>query len=412
MKNIWATIKPYLPVFFSALLTAFFVYFPITDSDVFWHLAAGKEIVTDKHFLFSDPFAYTLVSPAWIDLHWLFQLLCYGLYRIGAERALLIFKLLCVACTTILLCLTRRQKRYVIFCALLTPLLFYEVRYLVDVRPVLVTMLFTALYVFLFEHARSTGKNRVIVWCIPLQIIWTNCQGLYPIGLFIIGAYWIESAAGFLRRKRGRPVLHMAVMAASAAACCINPYGVSGLLLPFRLFSRIFPGPANIYSLNISENVPLFSLTGFETAYRAAVLLTAAAVVALFILNIRKPRLARLSHLVLFAGFLFLAFSAVRNVPLYAVAVIPIICGQAADLDFRGRLAALPRRFRGALFFAGYILAGLALIGPVFQHAAVVARCPPCRALSPFRFPEKITSLSRPILFPATCSTTSGTAAI
>jgi hypothetical protein len=368
------------------------VYFPITDPDIFWHLAAGKEMVTKKHFLFNDPFAYTLVSPAWTDLHWLFQLLCYGLYRIGAERALLVFKLLCVASTAVLLCCTCRHKRYVLFCALLTPLLFYEIRYLVDVRPVLVTMLFTALYVFLFEHARSTGKNRVIVWCIPLQIIWANSQGLYPIGLFIIGAYWIECAAGFLRRKNGRPLLHMAVMAACAASCCINPCGVSGLLLPFRLFSRITPGAANIYSLNISENIPLFFLSGYDAGYRPLVVITALVTCLLFILNRKTIRAA---PIILFAGFLFLACSAVRNVPLYTVIVIPIICGQAAALAVWERLSALPRHYWRALSYTGYALAGLALLTPALHHATIVARCLPCHMLSPFRFPEKITSFIR-----------------
>jgi len=389
MKNLWATVKPYLPVFISALLSTFFVYFPITDSDIFWHLAAGKEMVAEKHFLYSDPFAYTLVSPAWIDLHWLFQLLCYGLYRIGAERALLIFKLLCVACTATLLCLTRRHKRYVLFCALLTPLLFYEVRYLVDVRPVLVTMLFTALYVFLFEHARSTGKNRVVLWCVPLQILWTNSQGLYPIGLFIIGAYWIECAAGFLRGKTGRPVLHMAVMTACAASCLVNPYGVSGLLLPFRLFTHITPVVKNIYSLNISENIPLFSLSGFDTGYRTLVIITALVTCLLFILNRKKIRVA---HIILFAGVLFLASSAVRNVLLYSVIVIPIISWHAAALDFRGRLSALPLRRRRRLVFIGMALSVLALGGPVIRQVKVLSLYPAHSALSPFRFPEKITA--------------------
>jgi hypothetical protein len=390
MKNLWATIKPCLPVFISALLSAFFVYFPITDSDIFWHLAAGKEIIAHKHFLFSDPFAYTPVSPHWIDLHWLFQLLCYGIYCIGAEQALLALKLLCVGGIVMVLCRTHRQKRYALFCAFLAPLLLYQVRYLVDVRPVLVTMLFTALYVFLFEHARSTGKNRVMLWCVPLQIVWTNCQGLYPIGLFIIGAYWIESAASYLQNKTGRPVLHMAVMIASAAACLVNPYGVAGLLLPFRLFSRITPVATNIYSLNISENVPLFSLAGFEAAYRAVVLCTASVTIVLFIINRKKPRL---SHIILFAGFFSLACAAVRNVTLYLVAMVPIMCYTAATMDWWKRFDALRPNLRQLFSLAAYACALLVLFVPACRHAAVAALYPRHCALSPFRFPEKITAL-------------------
>lgn len=378
----------YLLIFFCVLLSSFFVYFPITDSDIFWHLAAGKEIFTHKHFLYTDPFSYTLLSPAWIDLHWLFQLLCYGLYAIGAENALIAFKLLCIGFTAALLCLTHGHKRYAVFCAFLTPLLFYHTRYLVDVRPVLMSMLLTAVYVFLFERTLMTGKRGLLWWLIPLQIIWTNCQGLYMIGLFIIGAYWIESAVGFLRKKNGRPVLHMAVLFACAASCLVNPYGVFGLFLPFRLFSRIAPEANNIYSLNISENVPLFSLTGFETGYRTAVIITAVIIGALFFCNWKKMRL---SHVILFAGFFFIACCAVRNVTLYIIIAVPIIGHYAATADLGKRFIAMRPDFRRMVSLAAYSCALLMLLVPACRHAAVVALFPPHHALSPFRFPEKIT---------------------
>ena len=188
MNNLWVTVKPYLPVFICALLTAFFVYFPITDSDIFWHLAAGRELIAQKHLIYTDPFAYTLASPQWIDLHWLFQVLVYGLYSAGGERMLILFKLCVVSGIAALLCLTHRSSsRYVLFTAIISSFLFYEVRYLIDIRPILITMLCMATYLFLFENARQK-KQRALLWlCVPLQIIWTNSQGLYMAGLFILG---------------------------------------------------------------------------------------------------------------------------------------------------------------------------------------------------------------------------------
>jgi hypothetical protein len=379
-----------LPLFLCILLSAFFVYFPVTDADIFWHLAAGREIFGQKHFLYTDPFSYTLVSPQWIDLHWLFQLLCYGMYSIGAEQGLIILKLLFVSFTAALLCLTHRQKRYLLFCAFLTPILLYQVRYCVDVRPVLVTVFFTTVYVFLFERARLTGKHGLLWWCVPFQIIWTNCQGLYMIGLFIIGAYWIEAAVDFLREKNGRPVLHMVVMLACAGSCLINPCGVSGLLLPFELFSRIVPDAKNIFSLNITENIPLFSLGGYDAGYRTLVIVTALTACLLLVLN-RKN--IRISHLVLFSGFLFLACCAVRNVLLYVVAVIPIICHYASTADLWKRFDALRPCLRSVFLKAAWAFAFLMLLVPAYRHASIASLCLRHGALSPFRFPEKITEL-------------------
>ena len=141
----------------SAALSAFFTYFPLTDADIFWHLAAGREMVARKQFLYNDPFSFTLASAQWTDLHWLFQLLVYGLYKLGDYKALLFFKMTVVGLVAVLLCMTFPSKRYILITAALAPLLFYQIRYLIDVRPILITILCMALYVFLFEHARRTG---------------------------------------------------------------------------------------------------------------------------------------------------------------------------------------------------------------------------------------------------------------
>jgi hypothetical protein len=433
MKN---SFFKFLPIPICAVLAMFFTYFPITDTDIFWHLAAGREMVANRHFLFSDPFSFTLASPQWIDLHWLFQLLVYGLYMLGGLKAIIAFKLAAVAFVGVVLCLIFRSSRYIMVSAYLVSVLFYQARYLVLDRPVLITMVCMAVYLFLFENVRQ-GLNKQWLWlCIPLQIIWANSQGLYPIGIFIVGAYWIENlrkvtslhfsdlslappsplslstpsgtSKGRPReRKRGvadRPgkkgeVNNFRENGSNKAfltllfflcclSCLVTPYGVSGILLPFKLFARIAPDVQNIYSLNISENVPLWSLTGFEAGYRTAVIVTALLACLLFVLNRKRTRIA---HILLFAGFLALAVSAVRNVLLFFFVMIPVIASAVmnADVLFRlGSRSVWTRRALGTLC----VSAGLGCLWtPIAGHWRVVSTYPPHHALSPFRFPEKIT---------------------
>ena len=389
------TVKYYLPIFLCAALAAFFCYFPITDTDIFWHLAAGREMVASGHFLYSDPFSFTLASPRWIDLHWLFQLIVYGLYLLGGLQALIWFKLAVVAFTSVLLCSAFRSMRYAFAGAFLCAVLFYEARYLVCERPVLITLLCMSSYIFLFERVKQGARTSSLWICVPLQVIWTNSQGLYPIGIFIIGAYWIEAMfdAGQTGRREkwtGKLLLnaYTPILMACSLACLLNPYGISGLLLPFTLFARIAPAAQNLYSLNISENVPLLALTGFEAGYRTAVVGTAVVTCILFFVNRRN---ARPAHLVLFLGFLGLAYSAVRNVLLYFVIIVPIVGYNVMLLEAWSRAAGLGRTAKRLAALLGAAAAAAILWLPVANHAAVVAACPPHRTLSPFRFPEKIT---------------------
>src|SRR6478735_1026242 len=54
---------------------------PVADGDVWWHLAAGREMVARGALLFSDPFSVSAAGRTWVDVHWLFQLAVFGLHR-------------------------------------------------------------------------------------------------------------------------------------------------------------------------------------------------------------------------------------------------------------------------------------------------------------------------------------------
>src|SRR5688572_25693729 len=76
---------------FAAALT------PASDTDLWWHLAAGREMLARGGFLTVDPFTLSAAGRPWIDLHWLFQLAVYGLHQIGGLVALVIAKAAIVA---------------------------------------------------------------------------------------------------------------------------------------------------------------------------------------------------------------------------------------------------------------------------------------------------------------------------
>jgi|WetSurMetagenome_2_1015567.scaffolds.fasta_scaffold00017_10 hypothetical protein len=382
-------IERYIPIAVCACLAAFFCWFPITDTDIFWHLAAGREIVRTGHFLHSDPFSFTNALPEWTDIHWLFQVFMYGLYTLGGLKALVVFKLLAVAATCVLLCGAVRSRRYAYSSTLVCAFFFYQARYLVCERPILITMLCIAAYIFLFERV-GRATNGLLLWlCVPLQLLWANSQSLYPLGIFVIGAYWVEDLLSFFWKKGGAPIRTTALLIAGAASCTITPYGWRAVVLPFKLFADIAPTAHSLYSLNISENVPLLALSGYDAMYRAAVIVAALAACILFFLNGRR---VRASHVVLFAGFLFLAYSAERNVPLFFLVLVPILGCGVMGLELPRQLAEFiaPRKRH---ISAAAVACGVVILAvPVSRHAAVVSLYPPHRTLSPFRFPEKIAS--------------------
>jgi hypothetical protein len=71
----------------AAALAAYVACFAVMDTDIWWHLAAGRLMVEERRWLFTDPFAADTLGRPWVDVHWLFQVLVYLLHRWGGVVA-------------------------------------------------------------------------------------------------------------------------------------------------------------------------------------------------------------------------------------------------------------------------------------------------------------------------------------
>src|SRR6185295_6392966 len=65
---------------------------PSADGDIWWHLAAGREMVARGSLLFTDPFSVSAQGRAWPDVHWLFQLAAYPLHQLFGLAGLVLIK--------------------------------------------------------------------------------------------------------------------------------------------------------------------------------------------------------------------------------------------------------------------------------------------------------------------------------
>ncbi len=384
---------PFLPVVICGLLAAWVVYFPLTNTDIWWHLAAGREMLQRKAFLYTDPFAFSVSNAKWIDLHWFFQIIVYGLHSLGGAPLLIWTKLSMVFAAVLIISSARKEVWYKLFSAAILSVLLFHARFLVLMRPILITITAMALFIVILERYSKSGKSRILLWMIPVQLVWTNSQGLFILGPVILGCYWLGElmktifgcAGGLQSRNRFRH--HIRLTAALPMLCAttvINPYGIEGALFPFSLFSRIDPSHANIYSRNISENVPLMDLSGPDAGYVYAVMAVTALTLISFFVNRKK---AQWSHVLLTAAFFSLAFMAKRNILLYFFVAAPVLAVNITD-----SLTALRLRSEKAGRTVAYVCAGVLMILIIHNsvlQARVTGHYPRHTMISPFRIPEK-----------------------
>ncbi len=372
---------------------------PAADGDIWWHLAAGREMVARRQLLFVDPFSIGAGGRPWADVHWLFQLAAYAIHSRLGLAGLVLAKcfVIGVGACVLLAAVERRPGSWSrgLFVSLLSAALF-AARALLLVRPVIVSLLLMALFFWVLERAERTRRYRVLVLLPLLQVAWVNCQGLSALGLALVGAYalggLLSMALGQARywpfaRDRADPGAarrHLRALGLTLLGCalasCITPFGAAAIALPAKLLGRLMPNGSNVFARSIAENVAPFSLEQWSGEFWH--LKWALAVLALAVWC--AGRRLRPAHALLIGALALLALLSNRNVLLFYWLATPIAASylapvlRARALRFAGRASGRWARGLNATLFLGL----LCLCG------TAAAREPSLRRPTPFRMPE------------------------
>jgi hypothetical protein len=294
--------------FFQGLVLLLFacaaLSFPVSDTDVWWHLAAGREICRIGSFLHEDRFCLSSIGTSWTDLHWGFQVLIWKVWSHSGIPGLVFLRIL-LPCAAILLALERRISWTTVLAGCIG---LWILRSFVDVRPLLVSLLLLVAIQTAIEASPRWGKVRPILVCLGCQVLLTNVQGLFLLGPLLVAAFgvgdWWEGYHGSAMEK-------FALCAAMLVASLANPYGIHAFELAGRIAARITPSSSNPFSTEIPENAPLWTWI-MEEPRRIVPLAWLASAAVLFWRGGPGAR----GRLLVVTASAILAVAAVRNLPL------------------------------------------------------------------------------------------------
>ena len=377
--------------FIIALTAGYFVFYPLTDPDIFWHLASGREILSGRQLLFSDPFSFSLPNASWIDLHWFYQISVYLAYKTGGYYNLLIFNsIILFVSFTIMTHAVSNKKSKEILSSLLFCIFIFQLRYLLPVRPIVFTLLYMSVFIYMLERFCGSGKLKYLFFLLPAQVLWVNCQGLFMIGPAICFAYLAGEGIHYLLRKykievfryatalKGKDLLFLCCMSFIViAVSALNPYFFKSFLLSFKLFGRILPDTANVYSTMIPENIPLLKMIGTSSASYVYTFFGISVIVVIF--SIINSEWLKISHVLLILMFMVLSYMAQRNLILYAFSVIPFIVWNLDKCRFLNQ-----KRF---LFRTSEFLLCIVVLIMVWKHSSYAFAGKD--GVAPFTFPTE-----------------------
>ena len=302
---------------------------PLRLLDFWWHLKMGEVIVTSFDLPETDIFSFTSGEKPFLLQSWLAEVALYLLYLVGGLRLIVAGNV--AVLTLALLAVYASCRRHLAaprLCALISvplivPLVIYS-----NVRPQTFSILLFAVFFGLLNEYRWGNRDRL--WFLPaLMLIWANLHGGFPLGLGLIGIFWLDTLAAALREseRRGREEFKRLTLVGvvAALATLVNP-AVIGLHLDVLGVLRDPPSQRFV-----SEwQAPLINdWTGGLGFFFPFVATT-----AVFILS----RGVRRVDFILYLVFSLFAFTALRNAIWFAIVAPPIVARQ---------LAALPRFAQG-----------------------------------------------------------------
>lgn len=230
----------------------------LDETDFWWHVRTGQWILETGQLPDKDPFSFASANERFIDIYWLFQIALAFIYARAAAAGVVVFGAVLAALAVLMGLTVRGKSANVAIIALCWAPGLLLLGFRLPLRPELVTLVFLAADLAILRWAKKWPR---LVWALPaIQLVWVNCHGLFIFGPILIAFWWIDSVVRW--RWPGdspfvMPSRDMTIASAGVAlACFINPYGVSGALLPLILFPKV-SSSANPYRDYIAEfNVP------------------------------------------------------------------------------------------------------------------------------------------------------------
>ena len=308
-----------------ATVCAAFSLTALLNGDIWWHLRTGLWILQNHAVPRSGLFSQYIDRP-WVDSSWGFDVLTAGAYKLLGLRAFAVllmgFKLALAAVTFLLAGGWRRC----FWCAIL---LSATAQYVITdllLRPILFSILFFGVELFLLLQSRRRGDLRPLFWMPVLFFLWANLDGQFLIGLLLLGLYVAAEVTEFLLRKSGvssfpAPVHSLAKVSAiaglSVVATFLTPY-------PFQLFPSTFQ---TTYSKVLFVDFQEMQAMDFRRPQQFVLMLLVMA--AFFALGRQRSR--DLFKLGAMGIFLVLAFRVQRDVWCVVLPAIAIIADAVAD---------------------------------------------------------------------------------
>ena len=298
----------------------------LLDCDTGYHIRIGEFILNTFSIPRYDIFSFIDPPPRWIAFEWLSEVIMALVYKWGELTAVVIFFAFCISLTYYFLFkILQKDKFNIVIVAFITLLVIAASSIHWLARPHILSMLMLLAWYHILDLYQYKDKN--YLYALPiLMLLWANLHGAFMIGLVLLGIYIAGNVAKFFFSPSPERDVHKSKIKAllltlilSLIFSLINPNGYHTILLPYELLSSKFI--INHIGEFQSPNFHELDLLPFEILVLFTIL----------ILSVSRKKLNAI-EILLTLFFINIAFYSVRNIPLFAIVMAPILAKQSQQL--------------------------------------------------------------------------------
>ncbi|VAX10342.1 hypothetical protein MNBD_GAMMA26-1506 [hydrothermal vent metagenome] len=301
-------------------VTASFLIHELSSLDVWWHLVIGEDILRNLQVPSINIYSAGALNQPYHDSHWLFQAVLAISHRLAGLNGPILFMVFIWAITLSVLYRELRTYSGVITAVFITFLAMGASAERFLPRPEIITFLMIVLF-----YTRLRQEKYQTFWQVALllllQIIWVNCHGLFVIGPFMIGCYWLLHSIHYARGQTNHFHQLTVLLVLVGASLLASPYGTGALEYSYLLFHEVGQtAPAHMQAVN--ELSPTFGVATMGASafwfFMALLILTLVSTAS----NFKKVPVERL---LIIAVLCLAALTGRRNIVLFALVAAPFI---------------------------------------------------------------------------------------
>ena len=303
-----------VPIAVGAFFGAVSTRLPVGDSDVFWHLILGRQVL-NGHVALPEALSnlsWTALGYAGSSDQWLGQALWALAYDGAGWRGIVALRAVAVAVLVGLIvyaAIRERSARPLGAVLAAFPAIALS-RFVWTERPELFGFICFALVIVLLRAGRS-GSDAALFWVPPLILVWANLHGSFALGAILAIVVAAEGALTQPSRRR----MYAFVAAGSLVATLLTPAGLGTWTAPG--FHLLHP-PRSLQEWSVPDVTTLPGLLFF-----LAILGTLATAV---LTRTHAPR-----ETLVLLPVLFVSLIATRQMPLFAIAAAPYLAAYGGE---------------------------------------------------------------------------------